>query len=164
MLQNLWRLPKENTSNPHQVRTCQWWAGWWWWQMTLNIPISSYWLILRKEIPTNFKLEIEWMQCSGLNTWVLPAKATDNRFLPTWWPLNSRLIQNKQTKKEQFKPSHNWEWGPDGKCASCSLCQNRACQVDLNSGALNKTTNGWGAESPKWKMELQHELPWTMLR
>lgn len=49
-------------------------------------------------------------------------------------------------------------------CQLYSVPEQSLSTRSLNSGALNKITNGWGEESPKLKMELQHELPWTMLR
>lgn len=49
-------------------------------------------------------------------------------------------------------------------CQLYSVPEQNLSTQSLNSGALNKTTNGWGVESPKLEMELQHELPWTMLR
>lgn len=63
--------------------------------MTRNILTSSYWLTLRKEIHTSFKLAIGWMQCCGLSIWVLPAKVTNNRFLQTWWLLSKSLRKKR---------------------------------------------------------------------
>lgn len=63
--------------------------------MTQNTQISSCWLTLRKEIHTSFKLATEWTRCCGLSTWVQPARATDSRFLQTWWLLSKSLRKKR---------------------------------------------------------------------
>lgn len=47
------------------------------------------------------------MQCCGLSIWVQPAKATNNRFLQTWWLLSKNVMKNKVNCYPK------WKRGPD---------------------------------------------------
>lgn len=159
MLPNLWRPQKENISSQRQIRMCLWWGGWWWWLTIQSTQTSSCWLTPRKEIHTSFKPAAGWMQCCGLNTWVRPARATNSRFLQTWWLLSKSWRKRRCTVVPAW--SKDLLRAPAAPYRARKSPQAPAQPLELRTKSTN--FREWSEIFPENKLELQNKLPWTTL-